>query len=226
MGGARLVTSPPQKLLFGSFQPCTSLRLELAISHNLLFGSNNSTMERIPVERRRGTPAWVWLLLLLALLALLYFLFFKNDAAPVDEEYTDSTTTTQNYDTTHTTTDTSLTGGNTAAISDIRPVVTAANADDYVGKRVILTQAVVQGAMGDSTFWIGEGAERMFVVRDQNAPALSGLKNGQSVNIEGTVERMPEAGDRKKNWGIPDNKASDFEGQKLYIKASKISAEA
>jgi hypothetical protein len=36
-------------------------------------------MERIPVVRRRGISAWVWLLLLLVVLVALYFFFMRGD---------------------------------------------------------------------------------------------------------------------------------------------------
>src|SRR5687767_12002446 len=98
-------------------------------------------MERIPVQRKKGTPAWLWILLLLLVLGLLYFLFFreKNDS----DEWLDDTTTTQ--------TDTSdlnspappppgndTAGTATSEVTDLKPIYSAPDKQSYIGRQVNL----------------------------------------------------------------------------------------
>jgi hypothetical protein len=183
-------------------------------------------MERIPVQRKKSTPAWLWILLLLLLLGLLYFLFFRDKTD--ESEWLDDTTTSQT-----TTTDSTITGAapnpnepaatSTSEVTDLKPVYTATNKQEYVGRQVNLQNVQVHRVISDTTFWIGDNAsEKLFVTGVRNGNATQKLKEGQRISIKGTLEKMPDEATRKSGWGITDKQAADFNGQDIYLRAQEI----
>jgi hypothetical protein len=183
-------------------------------------------MERIPVQRKKSTPAWLWILLLLLLLGLLYFLFFRNKTD--ESEWLDDTTTSQT-----TNTDSTITGAapnpnqtsdtTSSDVTDLKPVYSATNKQEYVGRQVNLQNVQVHKVVNDTTFWIGDNAsEKLFVTGYKNGNATQKLKEGQRVSIKGTLEKLPDEAARKSGWGITDKQAADFNGQELYLRAQEI----
>jgi hypothetical protein len=183
-------------------------------------------MERIPVQRKKGTPAWLWILLLLLVLGLLYFLFFRKKTD--DSEFLDdTTTTTETYDSSTVNSPappppgSDTTGSTTSEVTDLKPVYTASDRQSYVGRQVNLQNVQVQKVVSDTTFWIGDNAnEHMFVTGVRNGNATQKLKQGQRVSIKGQIERMPDENTRKTGWGITDQ--ADFNGQDIYLRAQEI----
>src|SRR6476620_7339283 len=170
-------------------------------------------MERIPVQRKKGTPAWLWILLLLLLLGLLYFLFFRKSKSN-DEWLDDSTSTTETYDSSSVNSpappppgnDTSAsTGTASSEVTDLKPVYSATDKQSYVGRQVNLQNVQVQKVLTDTTFWIGDNNnEHIFVTGVRNGNATQKLKQGQRISIKGQLEKMPDENTRKTGWGIND----------------------
>ncbi len=181
-------------------------------------------MERIPIQRKKGTPAWLWILLLLLVLGLVYFLFFRS--TDNSDEWLDDTTTTQTTDTSDLNSPAppppgNDTGSGMQEVTDLKPVYSAPDKQTYVGRQVNVQSVQVQKVISDTTFWIGDSpTERMFVTGIRNGNATQKLKQGQRISIKGQVERMPDENTRKTGWGITDQ--ADFTGQDIYLRAQEI----
>lgn len=183
-------------------------------------------MERIPVQRKKSTPAWLWILLLLLLLGLLYFLFFRNNTDE-DNWLDDSTTTTSETITTDSTITAPAPDPNATStsgeVTDLKPVYTSTNKQEYVGRQVNLQNVQVHRVVTDTTFWIGDSpTERLFVTGYRTGNATQKLKEGQRISIKGMLEKMPDESTRKSGWGITDQQAADFTEQELYLRAQEI----
>jgi hypothetical protein len=155
-------------------------------------------MATIPVEKKSGTPWWMWLLPLVLLLALLFFFLRGDNEDDVDRVVVDETTQTApgltdtvagvgTGDSLADGSDVGLVGADTAAGAAGAATGAAGaaggaaggaitNVDDLyadnltslVGRRVEIEDATVLSVNGDSTFYVGSGGRRFLV-------ALSGL---------------------------------------------------
>lgn len=90
-----------------------------------------------------------------------------------------------------------------------------------VGKTVELVRAPVQQTAGDKAFWIGDSPrQRLLVVMEgERSEGASKWTEGKSVDITGTVQRMPPAAEAARRWGLDQGA---LENQRLYIQAQRV----
>ena len=160
-------------------------------------------MANIPVERndRSGLPWWAWLLGLLALLLLGSLLFrgcdnedteaTEDDMAVVDDS---GVSTAGDFD------DSAAgTGAAFSTLDDLNTGLndTAAAAGSLNDRVVTMTDVEVTSVVGDSTFYVGTGDERVLVVlqdegeQAQGAAGSDGAYNvdtGDRVTVRGRIQ--------------------------------------
>ena len=193
-------------------------------------------MAEIPVEKKNGTPWWVWLLLGLLLLGLLWWLLSDDDeveavdtAAPVAVE----------TDTGSVSDDTAMVGATAAGaaagtavgataggpITDLATIIGATD-DSLVGREVRLTGVTAGAVPEDAGFYVtGAGGERVWVVleevRTPNTP-IEGrvdVDQGDTVDIVGTLRSDPAA---RTGAAIPGPTAPLPDGVERYIYATRV----
>ena len=141
-------------------------------------------MAEIPVEKKSGIPAWLWLLLLAILVALLIWWLTDDDDAeiaaveepiieeefePIDDDF--------------------AVAGPITTMAGLTALATS------VGNDVDLDNVTVTSLAGDMAFYIGEGANRTLVVFDQvptPGDATEGrydINAGSVLSLEGEVRQ-------------------------------------
>lgn len=144
-------------------------------------------MAQIPVEKKRGTPVWIWLLALLLLLLLLWWLF---DWLGDDEDVTpvaDAPVVTEEIE--------PITPVGTPEMVDdevtLGDITTAP--DRWIGRSFPQMQVVVAEVPTDRGFWIeGEGERLLVLVEDQPQEQRVDINPGQTVRIDGGTLRSPD----------------------------------
>ncbi len=162
-------------------------------------------MAEIAVERKHRIPWWGWLLIIVAAILVIwgvYEAFNRNrgvEAAgpPAVEE------TTQGM-----------------AITDVSTIYSAADPTSLIGREVAITHAPVVSVAGDRMFWIGQGeGQQVLVVTDEKHPDISA---GQTVNVNGKVEKMPDWNTIESQWNADPLLRSSLESQRVYVKADRL----
>ena len=196
-------------------------------------------MTRIPIEKKKGVPWWVWLLVALALLAGAWLLFgLLDDDDDVDVDVTGdapsatATTGEEAEDTAELDSPSpSPTPSPTPAgpITDLATVLGAADPAGLAGRAVDLEQPVlVQSVVGDATFWVGPGQDQqVFVFLEENAaPAgaegLVDVNQGQRVLVTGTVEKLPPMEQARQQFDLSDENSATLDGEQIYVRAEQV----
>lgn len=147
-------------------------------------------MAEIPLEKKSGTPGWLWPLLALLLGALLLWWLLSDD----DEVESTQQTTTVAEQTASPTTSVATTAAVAAGAAG------AAATAMTVGQSVDLDNVRVTSLAGDMAFNAEANGQNMFVVFDEEPtpadPSVEGqidIKPGSVLNLEGTVRAATEA---------------------------------
>ena len=157
-------------------------------------------MAEMRIRRKSGGAWWLWLLLLVLLLALIWWL-----VTALSDRHDDRIAGAEGLE--EPVAASSAAGarsveGATAGepITELAAITGAADAGALAGRPVRLSGARVDRMIGDATFWIGSGQDRVLVILDQVIPSeprtVEGRVNvnsGQSVDIQGRLRAAADA---------------------------------
>ncbi len=161
-------------------------------------------MAEIPIERKSGMPAWLWLILGALVVAFLIWMFsgddndreiVATDVAPVAvAPLTDAAPMAAPM---AGPTDAAATG----PITDLAMITGASSLMPMVGREVQLTNVRVQEVVGDRTFWVGTNADQraLIVLNEEPTPGQPGVEGrydvtaGQVINVNGMVRNIDDA---------------------------------
>lgn len=184
-------------------------------------------MANIPVQRKSGIPAWVWwivALLLLGLLAAFLLGLFDREAAPA----TTGAQATPATAATGADARAQPTAAGAAVVTDV-PIGQPDRLVALVGRDVRLDGVRVQQVVGDRAFWIGPSdTQRLFVVLNDEAQTPGKVEGkvdvnqGQTVNIEGEIRRLPAANQAQQELGIDPNTFDQVKDQQVYLFARRV----
>jgi hypothetical protein len=109
------------------------------------------------------------------------------------------------------------------AVSDssMRQIRRITDADDplqLVGRRVEL-DLKAPDLFNPRGFWVGDNDHHVLVVLPRDTAI--GAHIGQAIHLSGTVQAVPSA-DEQRDWGLDASLREELEGQKVYIRADKI----
>jgi hypothetical protein len=114
-------------------------------------------------------------------------------------------------------------------IDDVLVVVTPPDPSPLAGRRVQLTNVPVLDVVGDRTLWVGPNQDqRLFVVLKEVPPpgwptdADIDLNPGQTVNLSGVIERIPDPRSAAQAWGEPGANAAKEERVYLFADAAQV----
>ena len=153
-------------------------------------------MAEMKIQRKSGAPWWLWLLLLVLLLAVVWWMVSALTGDDDDRADTGAALEPPAA-AAPPTADAAATG---EQITDLATITGAADARGLAGRQVRLSGARVDRMMGDATFWIGSGQDRVLVILDQvipsEPPTVEGRVNvnaGQTVDIQGRIRTSDDA---------------------------------
>ncbi|HEX8386977.1 MAG TPA: hypothetical protein VF576_12380 [Rubricoccaceae bacterium] len=206
-------------------------------------------MATIPVEKKSGTPWWMWLLPLL-LLGLLFYVFTRdNDDQVAADETTQAPTdgagagTAAGSDTDALVGDTATgaaagaaagaagaAGAGGAAITNVDDLY-GENLASLVGRRVEIDDATVLSVPGDSSFFVGSGGRRFLVALsglgetatgpgDEGADGRFNIDAGDRVSIRGTV--TPFDANNRFFSSIPEADRSEMTTRGAFVNVTRM----
>lgn len=112
------------------------------------------------------------------------------------------------------------------AITDVSQIASSRRPESLVGETIQLRGVNVQEVSGTQAFWVGDNAaERVLVVVEQpygQVQSADELDEGETVNIQGTVQRMPDPATAKSQWNLDTIDNSELANKPLYIRAERI----
>lgn len=185
-------------------------------------------MANIPIEKKGGTPWWLWLLGLLLAAAVIWLLveLFDDDTdvatlEPIPEEVTPAPIPEAPL-------------ASEGAISSLATILDAENPEQLVGREVNLTGVTARSVTGDSTYWVynpDEGIERrVFVVLYELGESEPGpgtgadgrfnVDEGNNMRLEGTVQRVEDSDPAA--WGVTDDEVGELREGGVYIRATSL----
>ena len=181
------------------------------------------TMDTQDTARLEGksNKSWLWVLLLLILLALVAYAFTKtpkDDSQAIQNTVNNNQNTVQQQQQPQDTTIRNLTEA-TAGIS----------AKTANGKRFELNNVRVTKFVGDTTFWVDDGANGNIFVQLQNnldagqAEQRVQIKEGQLINLAGTITSAPMVDQAKTQWQLNDADAMNINNTGSYFLAERVS---
>lgn len=106
-------------------------------------------------------------------------------------------------------------------------ILAATNKQFYINQPFGIRNVPVQKTTNNRAFWIGANdSDTMLVVLtgNQNNTGNSNIQNGIRVNISGTVERAPSAGQAKRMWALSDDGTKKLEQQGVFVQATQVQA--
>lgn len=113
--------------------------------------------------------------------------------------------------------------GEEGTIRDVSTIVQAQDPAELEGRRVELSNVTVQTVLGDTGFWVGTQAGQILVVtKNGDDEDQTRAVAGQTVNVNGTVRRMPSIEDMQSMWGLTAEQASALQNQRVYIDADDV----
>jgi hypothetical protein len=106
-------------------------------------------------------------------------------------------------------------------VTDVQIISDAQPRESLIGMPVELTTVAVRGVSGADGFWISQlRTPVIFVAAGPNAP----VRFGQSVNLRGTVRKLPDEDTIRARW--PGLRADDLKrlvAQRVYVEADELS---
>ena len=183
-------------------------------------------MARIPVEKKGGTPWWLWLLGLLLLVGLIWLVAGLLDNDPEGVEVVD-VDPVETYEEPSNVTPAATTG----MITSIATILDAEDKTALAGRQVQLSNLRVTEVIGDSTFYVTpENAptdRRLFVALDEVIPAppesVEGrydVTQGQVVTLHGTLRALQRTDPGV--WGITSQEAQRMMDDEIYLRAQRL----
>jgi hypothetical protein len=156
-------------------------------------------MAEIPVEKKSGTPWWIWLLLGALALAALIWILADNDPEPVETAAVPPADLAVPVAPAAPVTPVAPAAPATPAadpagpITDLATLTGAADLAPMVGRQVDLAGVPVAAMAGDRTFFVGEGSNRLFVLLPEGRPGVPtedsvNVNAGQTVALSGTLQ--------------------------------------
>lgn len=186
-------------------------------------------MAKIPVEKKQGTPWFLWLLGLLLAGALVWGLVeVLNDDAEIAEGVEPVPEVVEPIE------PMTEPEGATGTITSLETLLDSNDPSSMVGQRVNISGVTATAVSGDSTYWIAnpdEGIqERVFVVlhglgESQPGPGTGtdgkfNIDQSETMQVQGTVQAVqpsdPDA------WGITGNEARELREYQVYIRATSL----
>ena len=142
----------------------------------------------MPARGRRGGgfPLWLGILLLIALGVILW-LFLKGDVFTDDTP--DGSTGTAGAEAPANAT----AGTNTVGGEDLLGLAGEGNDAlvDREGQEVTADGVIVQGVLGDESFWVGTDLDHRVLVGLESDTSAVSIEAGDHVSFQGTVEPLP-----------------------------------
>jgi len=176
-------------------------------------------MAEIPVqERRRGMPAWLWILIAVIIVGLVIWWWASDTdrdravgpVSPVEQsgEMDDSVAM--------------------APITSLDQLTAAGTTP--IGREVQLTGVTVGESLGDASFWIGSGDQREYVVISETRTPGTPIEGAVDVNpdsvvdIHGTVQSAAAGAPEGAAMGTPTDPLP--QGIDHYILADRVTTSA
>lgn len=150
-------------------------------------------MAEIPIERKRGTPVWLWLLALLLVAGLIWW--FVAAAGDEEEQYATPVVGVEPVD--EPVFDTEpvepvTTAGEMNGMEGVTLTQIVDNPDEYVNETFPETEVSVGEVATDRGFWIEDQGERLFaLLQDQPQEQPVDINPGQRLRIENGTLRDP-----------------------------------
>ncbi len=102
-------------------------------------------------------------------------------------------------------------------------ILSAANKRQYVGQPFEISSTPVLKKINDRVFWVGtDAATALLVVGANNANVAANIKDGEQVNVVGTVDQAPGAQDAARNWHLGPAAAQRLEKEGAYVNATQV----
>lgn len=112
-------------------------------------------------------------------------------------------------------------GENSGPITDLAALLNM-NQEELVNHPAQLSGAKVLQKLGSNAFFIGSGgSQRLLVVPQQGAQA-STVKPGDTVDVSGTIKKLPGEHDAMKQWNLSSADADMLRDMHVYLEASEI----
>ena len=184
---------------------------------------------RRPYENRGNAGrVWAWVLFAIVV-AFIVWVFASGFGSPNPSHARPRSGDTQGYQSTH-----------ASVITDPAVIQNGQDATQLVGRDVEFRNAKIQGVEAHGGFWIGGGAGKgVFVVRKnslspnqteggavkQSNDANPNVSIGQTVNVTGKVEKLPDTETVHMKWGVSGANATLLEQEKVYVRADSVTAQ-
>ena len=104
-------------------------------------------------------------------------------------------------------------------------VLNATNKTAYVGQSFQIRDVPVQSKASNQALWIGmNNTSPMLVVLTGagNTAANANIGQGNRIDVTGTVEKAPTAGNVNKSWGLDNNGVKRLEQEGAYVQATQV----
>jgi hypothetical protein len=110
--------------------------------------------------------------------------------------------------------------GNVQPTGEGVAVLNAADKQPFVGQAFSIRNVRVAKKVNDQAFWIGTGdhARSMLVV----GSTAGNIREGEQIDVTGTVEKAPPAAQAKQQWSLSDDGAQRLEQQRAYVQANQV----
>lgn len=113
-------------------------------------------------------------------------------------------------------------GPQTSPITDINSVVNEPNEENLVNRPIQLNSVRVLAVASDKLFVVGSNPTEALLV---SIPEGSNVEPGQTVNITGTLQRIPPPNDIIQMWNLTQEQADALQGEIVYLQATNISVQ-
>ncbi len=183
-------------------------------------------MAKIPVEKDKGTPWWLWLLLLLLVVGAIWVLLALLDDEPDDDVV--AVAPQEQVETVPV----------AGVITDIGAILNAEDPASLVGRRVELDNLEVQALSGDSTFYVsseepGSADGRILaVLEDLGESQLGAAGSDGRYNVDpndmitatGTVASL--GSNSPDTWGLSGTDAQELSDRQVYLRVDRLTFES
>jgi hypothetical protein len=100
-------------------------------------------------------------------------------------------------------------------------ILQASNKRQFEGQPLELTNTPVIKTVSKEVFWVSpKNSAPLLVVANGNAAIHNAIRQGEAVDVTGTVEKAPAATDAK-DWGLDQAGIQRLEQQGVYVSASQ-----
>ena len=108
-------------------------------------------------------------------------------------------------------------------ITDLNMVYQQPDRALLADRTVQLTNAPVQRVINDQFFWVGTGAnQRVLVMSTTPLTGTNRPKQGQTVDLSGTLQRMPASTDMNSQWNLPASARQEVGQEQIYLMAQQV----